>query len=311
MTRHEHWIKTIPTSNEPHPMKSDHVYTQTLEQEENQSTTIEQIAELEEEFKFKYRSVTGELVFALVTCRPDISFPVIKLCQYNACPGRLHFEAVKQILVYLRDTIDDGMYYWREYPNKSLPYFPPPPIRSEPYERTPFTEGNNITTPFGIVDSDWASDTQHRHSVSGMGCMYGGCAIAFKTAFQKAVSLSSTEAEFYALVEGGKMLLYLRSILEDLGIEQLNATSVYEDNQGCLQMVNTQQPTKRMRHVDTKQYCILDWVETDLLNVKRVGTHDNSVDVLTKALPKALFHRHNEILMGKVRPQYCKYSIDK
>ena len=107
------------------------------------------------------------------------------------------------------------------------------------------------------------------------------------------------------------MLLYLRSILEDLGKEQVNATSVYEDNHGCLQMVTAQQSTKRMRYVDTKQYCILDWVETDLLNVKRVGTHDNSVDVLTKALPKALFHRHNEILMEKVRPQYCKYSIDK
>ena len=104
-------------------------------------------------------------------------------------------------------------------------------------------------------------------------------------------------------------MLYIRSILEELNIEQIEASPIYEDNQGCLMMVNSGKPTKRARHIDIKQFSILDWVETDLLEIKRILTHDNITDAFTKALGKTLFHRHNEVIMGKVRPSYSKYTI--
>ena len=80
--RHNHWMQHIPIDNEPMPMTSDSENAKTLEEDE--STTIEQILALEEEYQFKCRSATGELIFAMVTTRPDISFPIIKLCQYNS-----------------------------------------------------------------------------------------------------------------------------------------------------------------------------------------------------------------------------------
>ena len=308
MKRHDHWMHDIPVDNEPHPMNSDNSYAKLLE--EDSSSTIEQIRDLEKEFKFKYRSVTGELIFAMVTCRPDISFPIIKLCQYNSCPARSHFEALKRLLLYVRNTISEGIYYWRSTPNCDLPIGPPPTIRKDPYDRTPFPCQKNTSAPFGIVDSDWASDTTHRRSISGIGCIYGGAVVAYKSCYQKTVADSSTEAEFYALVECGKMMLYIRSILNDLGLDQDLASPIFEDNKGAIDIVNSGKPTKRVRHVDTKQFCLLDWVEKDLLEVIKVSTHDNSSDVLTKALPKALLHRHNEILMGKVRPLYSTYKLE-
>ena len=120
---------------------------------------------------------------------------------------------------------------------------------------------------------------------------------------------SSTEAEFYALVECAKMMLYLRSVLEDLGINQTFATPIFEDNKGAIDIVRSGKPTKRVHHVDTKQFCIIDWVEIDLVDILKVSTHDNSSDVLTKALPKALLYRHNEVLMGKVRPLYSTFAL--
>lgn len=48
------------------------------------------------------------------------------------------------------------------------------------------------------------------------------------------IAHSSTEAEFTAVCDIGKMILYFRSILEDLGFEQEQATSLYEDNNGAL-----------------------------------------------------------------------------
>ena len=51
--------------------------------------------ETEKHYGFSYRQAIGELIYAMVTCRPDISFPLIKLSQYSANPSAEHFKAVK------------------------------------------------------------------------------------------------------------------------------------------------------------------------------------------------------------------------
>ena len=112
--------------------------------------------------------------------------------------------------------------------------------------------------------------------------MYAGAVVAYKSAYQKSVADSSTEAEFYALVECAKMMLYLRSVLEDLGINQTFATSIFEDNKGAIDIVCSGKPTKRVCHVDTKQFIIIDWVEIDLVDILKISTHDNSSAILTK-----------------------------
>ena len=48
----------------------------------------------------------------------------------------------------------------------------------------------------------------------------------------------------------------------------------------------------------------MDWVERDLLDVIRVETAKNTADAFTKALSKALFHRHFDVIMSKRRPTY-------
>ena len=126
----------------------------------------------------------------------------------------------------------------------------------------------------------------------------------YKTRFQDTVALSSTEAEFIAACDAGKNCLYLRSILNDLGIEQKQATVIYEDNEGVILMANAGKPTKRTRHVDTKIFAIQSWVEQDLLRFKHISTSDNSSDALTKNVPRILFNRHNDFILGRTVPDY-------
>ena len=92
--------------------------------------------------------------------------------------------------------------------------------------------------------------------------------------------------------------------MEDLGIDQLQATTLYEDNQGALLMANAGQPTKRTRHMEVKHFAIQQWVETDLLSLLRIGTSDNESDGMTKNLARTLFYRHQEYIMGKIIPEY-------
>ena len=77
-------------------------------------------------------------------------------------------------------------------------------------------------------DSDWATCVKTRRSFSGICILLAGGTIAYKTKFQPTVALSSTEAEFMAATDVGRMCLYVRSILWNLDIPQEAATVAYE-----------------------------------------------------------------------------------
>ena len=70
----------IPNAKFSIPMHSESMYTRKLETTD--LPTVEEINGLEHEYGFGYQQAIGKLIYALVTCRPDISFPVIKLSQY-------------------------------------------------------------------------------------------------------------------------------------------------------------------------------------------------------------------------------------
>jgi hypothetical protein len=47
---------------------------------------------------------------------------------------------------------------------------------------------------------------------------------------QKAVALSTAEAEYIAQSEAVRETVWLRNVLSDLGVPQKEATSIYQDN---------------------------------------------------------------------------------
>ena len=63
---------------------------------------------------FNYHQVIGEAIYVMVTCRPDISFAVIKLSQYSANPAEIHYETAHQLMKYLALTKTRGITYWQQ-----------------------------------------------------------------------------------------------------------------------------------------------------------------------------------------------------
>ena len=114
---------------------------------------------LQQEMDFSYRERIGELIYALVTCWPAISFATIKLSQYSHNQARCHYIALKNVFRYLRCTIDDRLIYCRRGKHSELlDLLMPTPLTPTHEWHNNFD--NNIHTPnlYGIVDSDWASD---------------------------------------------------------------------------------------------------------------------------------------------------------
>lgn len=118
---------------------------------------------LNEEDTFKYRSMVGGLQYLTLT-RPDISFPVNKVCQYLSMPTNVHWEAVKRILRYVKHTMSTGL-----------------PIRK-----------SSSTLLSVFTDADWAGCLDSRRSTGGFGVFLGPNLISWSSRKQPIVSRSST-----------------------------------------------------------------------------------------------------------------------
>jgi hypothetical protein len=222
-------------------------------------------------------------------------------------PAEPHYQALRDILSFLARTIDDGIYYWRPKPRMDLPILPMSSLHPDNYLMPDNTHSG--ATLYGYVDSDWGSDSNHRKSITRIVLMYAGGVVGYKCKYQDVIAHSSTEAEFTAACDAGKMILFFRSILGDLGLEQHNASVLYEDNNGALLMANAQQPMRRTRHMDIKKFALLELVEQYLMILKSIGTAENAADGLTKPLAKQLFFRHADTILGKRVPEYVLRSI--
>ena len=73
--------------------------------------------------------------------------------------------------------------------------------------------------------------------------MLAGVAVYYRTRLQPTIAQSSTEVEFTNMADAGKAGLYLKQILEELGIIMESPTPIHADNQGAIRLANLQQQT--------------------------------------------------------------------
>ena len=162
----------------------------------------------------------------------------------------------------------------------------------------------DASTIHANADSDWATWVKTRHLFGGICIRLAGGTIAYKCKFHPTVAGLSTQAEFMAAYDTGKMILFIGSILWDLHIPQKAAKVLFEDNDGCVAMGNAQKPTPRTHHIDIKYFLLCKWIERDLMLLERIDTYINMSDHMTKGLLTTLFHRHANFILGHAPPMY-------
>ncbi len=74
--------------------------------------------------------------------------------------------------------------------------------------------------------------------------MLGNGPIQWKSQLQKTVNLSSSEAEYKVLSECAKEVMFLKRILEDLGVEE-RTVAIYEDNVGAMNIAENNMASKK------------------------------------------------------------------
>jgi hypothetical protein len=213
--------------------------------------------------KYPYRECVGALMFAACAARPDIATAVGRCARHVETPTADDIAAVKRVLRYLQGTRSHGIRFSKAAPEAAQP------------------------TLIAFADADWANSSD-RKSTSGCLIQYGG-AVLWGSRRQKCVALSSTEAEFIAASHAVQQVMWLRQLLRDLGIPQHSPTTMFEDNQSCIKMVENESLSQRSKHIDIKYRFIQDEQKKGTVALRYIPSEDNLADMFTKPLSSTRF----------------------
>ena len=218
-----------------------------------------------------YAQLLGGLLWVMLVTRPDLSFAVVRLAQFAACPGKTHWSALKRVLAYLVTTKGWALTYGA---------------------------GEKSGSTFEVYsDADYASaDVDGRRSHSAYVSMLNGGAISWASKKQESVVLSTCEAEYVALAHAVKETIWLRSVLASLRVLPPGPTTVYEDNRGARALAMNPNSHARSKHIDIRHHFTRDKVEDGTIAVVSMPTHQMLADLGTK-------------LLGRVKHQFFSFGM--
>ena len=155
-----------------------------------------------------------------------------------------------------------------------------------------YSPGDSTLRAFS--DSDWAV----RHSTSGWVVLFQKAAVAFGSKKQKSVALSSCEAEIVAASVATQDVIFMRRLLNELGIDTPEPTPLALDNRAARDLAYNPEHHERTKHVDRRHFYVRKAVEDLEITVPFVSSHDNLADFFTKYLAPKHFFPIRDIIMN-------------
>ena len=86
------------------------------------------------------------------------------------------------------------------------------------------------------MDTDWGGCKIDRRSYAGFTFKLFSASITWESRKQKTVALSSTEAEYVAMSEAIRELVYIYNFLTELGFGEVSILKLFYDNQSAREL---------------------------------------------------------------------------
>ncbi|KAJ9560810.1 hypothetical protein OSB04_005970 [Centaurea solstitialis] len=215
----------------------------------------------------KYRSLIGCLRYLLHT-RPDLSYSVGLLSRFMQEPKEQHMKAIRQVLRYIKGTLNFGITYKKKGGCKLL----------------------------GYSDSSYGINTEEGKGTTGIVFYFGNSPISWNSQKQPTVALSSCESEFMAATVAACQALWLQRLLSALTGWKEEKVTIKVDNKSAIALMKNPVFHGRSKHIDTKYHFIRECVEKNQIEVEHVSGDLQRADILTKALARIKFADMRELL---------------
>ncbi|KAI7938193.1 hypothetical protein MJO28_015113 [Puccinia striiformis f. sp. tritici] len=220
---------------------------------------------------FNYRSIVGSLNYLSILTRPDVSYAVSALSQFLESPGLSHYNAAIQVFRYISGTREMGLTFNKEEESELKAY----------------------------VDADWGNCLVTRRSVTGYVAMAGNHLLSWKSSKQDTVSLSSAEAEYKALSDLSREIIWISSLVNETTVLKApTQIKVYVDNKAAIDLANseTAQNGFRTKHMDIRLHFVREHVQSKLLKLLYIKSNNNPADFLTKPVGRCTIKRSLQVL---------------
>lgn len=216
--------------------------------------------------RHRYPTAIGCLLHLANTTRPDLSASVSILAQHSSNPAERHWEQVKGVLRYLKQTSKTGLLYR--------------------------AGGHSATSPICYSDSDFGGERGSRRSRTGYALIYGGAAVGWQSRLQNLITLSSTEAEYVALSAAVREAKWAKRIFHQLDVQVENPLVVYTDSDAARKLANREVSGARTKHIDIQHHFVRRAISDEVVSLRYVRSAENPADLLTKPLPKERHLNH-------------------
>jgi len=198
----------------------------------------------------------------MLETRPDLAYPAGLLGQFASDPSKTHWEGVLSVLKYLKHTSDLGITY---------------------------SGGSDQLDGFS---ADFAtSDPDRRRVTSGYIFRLWGGAISWQSKKQPSVSLATGDAEYVALAQAARELMWLRSKTSELGFASNTAITLYGDNQASIAIARNPLGHTRAKQIDIRYHYLRELVERGVISFEYITTNSVLADGLTNPLAPVAFTR--------------------
>lgn len=220
-----------------------------------------------------YMSLVGAFLWLANVSKPELAYVAGQLARFGSNPGMIHYRACLRVLIYLRGLSDHALTY-RPHQHRALRAF---------------------------VDSDWGTSW----SVSGGVFEYLGCAFHWVSRMQRSISMSTTEAEYFATCLVTREVIYFRNLLQDFGRVQQGPTAVLTDNRGVVALAIDPVAFKKTKHILRAAEYVRDAAFRCIVLVRWVAGKDNVADLCTKPVALAVFRCLMQLFSNLSRVLFC------